>query len=132
MAIPSRLKSIVKACAGVLIYLAFSWTFLAWMFRLMCKPLSGLASENISVPPIPPGAGCYSTDHGRVLFSNYATVAEDPVPFVLMTGVLLILGGAIGYWLYRDRRASLEFIAAMMESRRERGRQFWEMIRPRR
>jgi hypothetical protein len=106
MAISNRLKVILKWSALVPIMACLIVTAFAWMFWLDCKPLSDLAGEHIPIPPIPPGAKCYSISRSGISFQNHATVAEDPVSFALLTALLLACAAVIGFSYLRDRRAA--------------------------
>ena len=102
-----RLKLVLKWCALVPIMACLVVTLFTWGFWLACRPLSGLAQEkDISIPPVPSDAMCYTRARGDITFFNHASVAEDPTSFTLLTAVLLLLGAAVGYSYLRDRRAA--------------------------
>lgn len=71
MAISNRLKVILKWAALVPIMACFIVTAFSWMMWLNCKPLSDLAKEDRPVPPIPPGAKCYSINHSSISFQDH-------------------------------------------------------------
>jgi len=98
MAIFRRIALVLKWPLWLLGCCALPFIFVAWAPWIGCKPISGLAAEYLAAPPVPAGARCYTIEHGRYYFSGHQTVAQNPVPFILLTIAFAACCALASWW----------------------------------
>ena len=94
------LKTVLLWCARAFLMGGGLLTFFVWAPWLGCRPLADLANERIPVDRIPPDAGCYTVEQGKIVFASHGTVADDPYKFIATTAVLVLIYGLF-LWSFR-------------------------------
>lgn len=69
--------------------------FFYWAPWIDCNSLDELALSAFRNVRIPEGAECFYINHGEVGFRNHMPINEEPIPFILVTGLLILCLAAL-------------------------------------
>lgn len=80
----------------ILIVLTMIPTAYYWLPWLGCESLGNLSKYDVELSSVPEGAKCFYVNHGSVGYLNSLPISEDPLPYVGLTLIILLLVCSLG------------------------------------